>query len=358
MPYKISGTTEEARIIIIEESGWTIESNTEESAGSYSVEDLAAGKKLIIARKSDGEAVAFGDVDSVYYTPPARGIFAGGNTSHNQIDYITINSTGNATDMGDMTTTRELPAACSNGTSNRMVVGGGYSGGYLSSMEYFNMSSFAGSSFFGSLATGGRTNMGGSDNGSNGRGFFISGSQSGGVRNYIEYITISSTGNSTDFGDVINARADHHACSNLTGNRVITIDGHVSLNYFNATSLGDASDFGDLSQARTLSCAGTSNGTNNRAVFGGGNTNGNVIDYVTITTTGNATDFGDLTINKWRCEAVSNGTNDRGVWGGADTSGGINNHVIDYVTISTTGNAMNFGSLTVGRQATAGAANA
>jgi len=43
--------------------------------------------------------------------------------------------------------------------------------------------------------------------------------------------------------------------------------------------------------------AATSNGTSGRGVFGGGTTGSvsNVIDYITISSTGNATDFGDLT---------------------------------------------------------------
>ena len=44
-----------------------------------------------------------------------------------------------------------------------------------------------------------------------------------------------------------------------------------------------------------------------RGLFGGGygNDNSNVIDYVTIATTGNATDFGDLTVGRHRLAACS-----------------------------------------------------
>ena len=45
-----------------------------------------------------------------------------------------------------------------------------------------------------------------------------------------------------------------------------------------------------------------------RGLFGGGTTGSasNVIDYVTIASTGNATDFGDLTVARYRLSACSN----------------------------------------------------
>ena len=45
-----------------------------------------------------------------------RGIFAGGNNpTTNTIEYITISSTGNGTDFGDMITARGMPSVVSNG---------------------------------------------------------------------------------------------------------------------------------------------------------------------------------------------------------------------------------------------------
>jgi hypothetical protein len=59
-------------------------------------------------------------------TGGARGVFGGGYVaplSVNTIDFITISSTGNATDFGDLTQVRYGPGACSSGT--RGVFGGG-----------------------------------------------------------------------------------------------------------------------------------------------------------------------------------------------------------------------------------------
>ena len=73
--------------------------------------------------------------------------------------------------------------------------------------------------------------------------------------------------------------------------RVNTID------FVTIASTGDASDFGDLT--RTQSGYGSlSNST--RGVFLGGNDPAytNTIDFVIIATTGNASDFGDVSVTQ------------------------------------------------------------
>ena len=71
------------------------------------------------------------------------------------------------------------------------------------------------------------------------------------------------------------------------------------IDYITIATLGNASDFGDLTQARQA-VSGASSQT--RGVVAGGSVYGspsytfniNTIDYVTIASTGDATDFGDL----------------------------------------------------------------
>jgi len=116
---KISGSLSDAsRIIIIKESDWSIESNTTESVGSYEVDGLVSGAKLVAGRKSDGEALVFGNVTPAYVALPARGVFGGGMNSGsvivNKIEYVTISSTGDVTDFGDLTVARNYLAATSN----------------------------------------------------------------------------------------------------------------------------------------------------------------------------------------------------------------------------------------------------
>jgi len=55
-------SSDAARFIVLNESDWSIDSNTEESSGVYDIEVTDTNKKLIIARKADGESVGFGDV--------------------------------------------------------------------------------------------------------------------------------------------------------------------------------------------------------------------------------------------------------------------------------------------------------
>jgi len=64
------------------------------------------------------------------------------------------------------------------------------------------------------------------------------------------------------------------------------------IEYITIASAGNATDFGDLTVARRIGQA-MSNAT--RAIAFGGNAGAQSMDYVTIATTGNATSFGTLT---------------------------------------------------------------
>ena len=87
--------------------------------------------------------------------------------------------------------------------------------------------------------------------------------------------------------------------------------------------------------------------TGNIGIFGGGYTTGfgtNTMTYITITSTGNATDFGDLTVGTKNAASASSSTRAI-IMGGART--GTNRSVTtDYVTIASAGNASDFGDLT------------
>ena len=75
-----------------------------------------------------------------------------------------------------------------------------------------------------------------------------------------------------------------------------------------------------------------------RGVFAAGSAS---IEYITISTTGNAADFGDpLTDRKW---LAGNAAHDgRGVYAGGQTP---QTNAIEYVTIASPGNATDFGDL-------------
>ena len=162
--------------------------------------------------------------------------------------------------------------------------------------------------------------------------------------NTVDFLTISTMGDSQDFGDMPDTSTSTLApCSNRT--RAVFGAGYNYTNricFFTFASASDSNDFGDLTQSRA-SANGLGDGI--RGVFVGGYTgsNQNTIDYVTISQTGNAVDFGDLT-----------GLTNAGQIANSSTRGlisGISNgtNTIDFITISTTGNAADFGDLTVGR---------
>ena len=118
------------------------------------------------------------------------------------------------------------------------------------------------------------------------------------------------------------------------------------IQFLTIATTGNAQDFGDLTDSRH-SPSGTSNGV--RAVFMGGDhlspAADNTIDFITIASTGNATDFGDL-----GSFSIGSGgaTSDkiRGVFGtGYNGSNYLN--VIQQVTIATTGNSVDIGELTL-----------
>jgi len=209
-------------------------------------------------------ATDFGDlIESKYVTASCssstRGVFAGGATNVNTIQYVTIASVGNATDFGDLTVSRSGLAGCSSTT--RGVFGGGYGNLYS---------------------------------------------------NVIDYITIASGGDATDFGDLLGNMYLTSSCSSSTrglfGGGESTNDPTTVINviqYITIASAGNATDFGDLSALNRglAACSSTT-----RGVFGGGYeaTYSNRIEYVTISSVGNATDFGDLNVPSYLLGASSN----------------------------------------------------
>ena len=79
----------------------------------------------------------------------------------NVIDFITIASTGNSTDFGDLITAARLPG--SSGGSNKIrgvFVGGGVHPSYYNTMEFVTIATTGNSSDFGDISTDGGTPYG------------------------------------------------------------------------------------------------------------------------------------------------------------------------------------------------------
>ena len=63
---KISGNiSADARLIVVKETDWVVESNTNKTAGAFEITGLDSGKKTVIARATSGECAGYGDVTPV-----------------------------------------------------------------------------------------------------------------------------------------------------------------------------------------------------------------------------------------------------------------------------------------------------
>ena len=264
-----------------------------------------------------GNATDFGDLTQKRYalagvSSRVRGLFAGGRTDpsptarFNIIDEITIASTGNATDYGDLDADQVGPTGFSNGT--RGVFAGGYNPTYTNKIQYVTIAVKENAIDFGDL-TDARFGAGAVSNGT--RGIIGGGQNPDGVINTINFVTISTQGDAADFGDLTDARrlSGNDAASNAV--RGIFAGGTTPSNtnlidYITIATLGNAVDFGDLAEVNN-SKSGCASPT--RAVFSGGQVPAttNSMEYVQIMTTGNSIDFGDLTLRQEAASSLSNG---------------------------------------------------
>ena len=122
-----------------------------------------------------------------------------------------------------------------------------------------------------------------------------------------------------------------------------SVGGSNVMDYVTIATAGNATDFGNLT---AVSEAAGGFGSHTRAFFIPGESPSQVIDFVQIDSTGNAADFGDMAVAAYFRGGASNST--RGLFSGGDGSPDINN--IDYITMSTLGNGTDFGNLTVARR--------
>ena len=120
----------------------------------------------------------------------------------------------------------------------------------------------------------------------------------------IEYITIATSGDASDFGDIVANSGSGMGVWLLLHHQLVVflIGGGTSftqvneINYITIGTLGNSTDFGDLSAANRYYCQGLSSGTRG-VVAGIHNLLHRLIEYIefiTIASTGDAQDFGDL----------------------------------------------------------------
>ena len=223
----------------------------------------------------------------------SRGLFGGGYTPSfiNTINYITIETAGNAIDFGDLTYTDSN--VCSSGASRTRAMW--FGGGTEPNLENDN----------------------------------------------INYVTIASTGNAADFGNLTVARRGSATVSNTTravccGGRTPTIQ--VTMDYVTIATTGNAVDFGDIT-IRAASCTSTMPAASpTRGVIAGGTgpASQSDISYITIATTGNDQQFGDLSTTSNSVGGCSNST--RAVFRIREAAN------VESIQLATLGNGIEFAS--------------
>ena len=167
------------------------------------------------------------------------------------------------------------------------------------------------------------------------------------ISDIMDFVTISSTGDATDFGNLSDSKGAHAGCGNETrglfggGNPETSTNKTDGIEFITIASTGNGVDFGNLNAA-TASLTATASPT--RGLFMGGYTPTalNTIQFVTIASTGNTQDFGDLTEVRQEASACANATRAICFGGGP---GSAAKGSIDFFTIATLGNASNFGDL-------------
>ena len=273
--------------------------------------------------ETEGDAVDFGDLQQTMtgvskgsVASSTRGIFGGDNSPAADIDFITFSTTGDAQTFGDLSSWRFRAGACSNQTRGVFMCGRNPTA--TVTMDYITISSTGNAVSWGTNSTVARLGATGCASPTRG---ILAGDYP--FTNTIEHITISSAGTMSDFGDLTTGTTrsgDSVAfgggyCGALSNNiRGLIYGGYGQDNstvvnqieFITITTLGDSQEFGDLTRT-TAYTAATSSPTRG-VVFGGYNPGeSSAIDTVQIMTTGNATKFGDLTSAKYDTGACSNG---------------------------------------------------
>jgi len=288
-------------------------------------------------------------------TGGTRGVhFGGGDPGRDDvIQYINIDTTGDAIDFGNLAAGNVWGSGAV-GSRTRGVFWAGEN--QYTKLDYVTFASTGDATTFGT----GTSNNGGCGVNNSTRGVFaIAGSDT------MEYITIASTGNAVDFGDNTGGSLSREASMNSPTRGVIAGGYGPSpyphpgtIDYITTSTLGNASDFGDM-LVDVSGAAGASNAVRGVMMQGytfpsPATTYYNTIQYITIASLGNAIDFGDMSDSVTQSGGASSPT--RAVsMGGTKAPGDVD--VIEYVQIMSTGNATDFGNLLAARRGGSASSN-
>ena len=213
-----------------------------------------------------------------------------------------------------------------------------------STISFATLETTGNSALFGDLDTG-RANVGAASNRS--RAIFAGGEP---ATSTMQSITIASQGNAVHNGEDLTS-ARRFVTGIAGGDRGIFMGGSEpsrvnKIDHISISNFASALDFGDLVESKDFGGGGAwSNGVIGGAM-GGYKSDGNnstIIEYVTISTLGNAATFGDLFESRHNIASASNSV--RAIGAGGSPS---NTETIQFITMSTFGNSIVFGNLTDG----------
>ena len=303
-----------------------------------------------------------------------RGVFGTGynnapNSSLNSLQYVTIASTGNTQDFGDLADSSIAKASFGSATRGFWAGGDSVPGQQDNkAIEFTIISSSGGGNDFGDMSST-KAYLNGMSN--DVRGFMVGGATTPEYVNQstIEFVTMASTGNGNGFGDLSTiTRSGSSAASNTRGilqiGQTNPLPGNRRIEFIELSTGGNTQDFGEVTTLAKSGSAAVASST--RACFMGGvgtTSNAghvsNVIDFVTISTLGNAQDFGDTTVAVDALAGASNST--RGLHAGGRTGSpaaeALKND-IGFITIASAGNATDFGDLVTPTRYLAGCSDA
>ena len=235
------------------------------------------------------------------------------------------------------------------GNRGRAIIHTASTGTTNATLDFLNISTFGNSQSFGNL-TEARFLTGRSS--SETRGLFAGGDPGPSNSDIIDYITMASSGNAIDFGNLTASGRCPGGASSSTRAIFAGVNSSNVISYVEINTLGDALDFGDLTNVAGNRTASFSSPTRFVCMSGHSSPNQGVIDFLNIASKGNTVRFGNITFagkgygSAKMNRGLSNST--RGLFAGGYQPNSPYPVVsfIDYVTIASEGNATNFGDMT------------
>ena len=262
------------------------------AATALNFDDLQTTRSMHQCAGSNGTRGIFGGGGGRSGGAPVRGV--------SDSDYVTIASTGSAADYADIDTPATYGGRCGASNGTLLFSAGGYDGvssptATLDFMEYFTISTTNAGQKAGDLSaakTGANSTNGDTR-------FIVNGGYVSGVgsTDVMEYNNFSTSADVQPFGDLSSGtNTNSSVCTTIRAAMHCPVIGKERIEYVTVASTGDYTDWGDLDVSRDSS-TGTSDGVTGE-FFGGADADSGAsitsTEKITIMTGTTGTEVGDL----------------------------------------------------------------